>query len=1808
MKLVCQFLTKKTFLLCLVVFVFQISLMISAEKRSWCWTKSQVNNPAYILNQKNGGFNWGYCASPEISDKTTITYSGFVKTALSPRSTTTSTVLAKLCGTKGCFPSFITLSQTGFDKQGIRQEIKDFENIDIGDPLKLIVRINGSDPYQCSTIYIIKDGVESSFECLRKLYPCSKDPTLCELETIADGNTNYNVSIKTGDEKSDGNLGPVHIILYGDKKISLEKIFSDEAQKYGNIVTSDIHTEDLGEIRGFKLILLGEGKWRPVSITIKNEAGDEKNFEIENTVLRFPGNNVYEVKEKESSVSSSDDNKDMEDDTDFPHMNGSTTSQSLPGIKPSTSHSLDLNDIDGGLINYNEKKNIINLKCDQVLKNTEINLFGPDYPTKKVGYMRVLARCPSNCSELNETVFGVGIHPTSSPICMSALVDKAISPYGGIISISILPGLDQYKLPNNFPKKIGNITIKQYLSADSMKSYSVSKVDGPDFVEKDYRILNDEGKLSNFGRLEVRLGGEWGSVCMKGIDRLSANIICKDLDYKGGKWETKNDTPNTCGKINGKNYCGSILTKIHFSNILCETSDSSLEMCNKNYANREECDHSKDAVINCFNENYENSDQIPDKTVRLDAIKIIKETNEVIGRLEFAKDNKFMPVCNTKFNLASAKISCKAMGFNDGIQITGSDATEFQNNIEADIGFGASEVECDEQSNSLKQCKGKYDAISCSHENDTVVKCKGDGDYSGKSQYEMKPLSPPPELSKLGLVELNIPCSKRGYDIDLRGDPGSIYKICCPAGCVKQPGAIWGIGLYSGDSNVCLAAIHTGVLEENSSGCFILTRVHGNSSYSNLTSNDIESIRSDLKWLTAFTVNETNSGWENMAIKFKRDDPIPKSSSFIETNIESKLNNNQYSSFLQTTLSVPKPLFSFVENNPRHIFSDHDNYLFEGGKLAKVNEFTVFFKFIMKQFTTTSVLFSYRGEDGFNIYVNQNGELYIGSLTNSKNSSSLDIIVPLNTKVSCFVVFKEGQLSYSIIIKNGPKHSNSGISSSLFMPIVGQVGIGRLALINKNQFTGSIDFIEIYGEALDPSIIPLLIKEIKHRKNTNVLKKEYTVDRRECVSPCMTTTPKTGNPPKEAEINADLKIDIDLTDNTNGETNNDNDNLLFGDDEIIETPIENKKDEKNPGGVVSPDNYVTPPYPGENGKNVISKSTVEPFYADEDTTLDDPKFKYVKVPKNFFRVSCPRTDPLSYYPIYGFAIYRSDSSICRAALHFGKLLPYTQGDIIIRVEGSHQAYNGGMGFYDIQSEDILETENHLSFTIEKADNFKVISCEEDLRSSNFLSAGLSQIIIVQCPKDCDKVNREIFGGNISEEKCTQAKDNSASNCIYSEDSPICKSAIHCGVINSTGGYVEVKVEGEQARFIAASSFGIISKEKASQVRSYSFAGERSAIFANFQENYEGSILNNWAIITNPNSKNRIKNNWTFFENNNNFFNSDGKKEEIRAIKHTGIVSVNLPFTASTILKKKDLEFANGLIKFNLMINEVDPIYFYLRFIDEDNFIALLINNRDNMNNYSLLLKVQGSIKILDSKNIPMELKKWYRFEAYLYSDSVRILVQDSLARRHKEIFSKKVSQISRGTIAFGTNGNNFFYLSGISVEPFSLKAVKRSDESNVYTFEYIKKKSNNHEVKIWCTKTFKYSLDDYNRCLLPQFFCRHKCQVRLPPEEYGILNLKCVNECINSMKKAQENNGIVQVHEEEAPRSYHATERVDFMILGEKNYIPAIVKSISNKEKETYLTIEYQDSLGNVSTDEVVSNSDRIKKCGNVLKKRSDCL
>ena len=567
------------------------------------------------------------------------------------------------------------------------------------------------------------------------------------------------------------------------------------------------------------------------------------------------------------------------DDSNSNNNDGSGSNLS----KPKENSNIDINDANGGLMKLEEKKQIIDLTCSQVMINpdSETYIFGPDYPTKNVNYEKLLMRCPSNCYKVkNAIVYGVGAHPDISPICLSAIVDNAISIYGGIFNLSIFSGLESYDLPVDLPKTIHGILIKPY-SQITKKSYVLTKVDNIDIVEKDIRIVNNKGELSYEGRLEMRYEGIWGTICSRDNDRNSAKVICRDIGYNDGEWKTP---PNQAGKdycssFNDEDHCGAPTTRILFGKITCHRNHYTFSQCRKELPGHSICDHNFDAIIRCYNENYTTEQRIPDKTLRLESIK--HSGNKVVGRLEIYKNASWKTICDTGFLQQSAMIACKQMRYRSGIILNSNKAGLFRLDSNSNVPFGAMNVRCTGRENNISQCSTQYHNVNCKHDKDVVIACAGTtGDPTGKSQYVSKKPTPLPKLGKLLFPLRYISCDIRGTDILFRGDPGSLYIIHCPGNCNKQSGNVWGDGIYSGDSFVCKSAIHASVIDQNG-GIFGMVITYGLKKYAGNNGDEmVFSAKSELQHPKSFSVSQMNSAWKKSYEILQRQ---IRGSSFIET-------------------------------------------------------------------------------------------------------------------------------------------------------------------------------------------------------------------------------------------------------------------------------------------------------------------------------------------------------------------------------------------------------------------------------------------------------------------------------------------------------------------------------------------------------------------------------------------------------------------------------------------------------------------------------------------------------------------------------------------------------------------------------------------------------------------------------------------------------------------------------------------------------------------------------------------------------------
>ena len=86
-----------------------------------------------------------------------------------------------------------------------------------------------------------------------------------------DGTIPYEVTVKTSDDEGFGTKSPIFFNLIGKKGYSQTKLLGDDGFLISSSKTRLAYFYDIGDLTGFKLMLSGHGKWKPVFVTIKNK-------------------------------------------------------------------------------------------------------------------------------------------------------------------------------------------------------------------------------------------------------------------------------------------------------------------------------------------------------------------------------------------------------------------------------------------------------------------------------------------------------------------------------------------------------------------------------------------------------------------------------------------------------------------------------------------------------------------------------------------------------------------------------------------------------------------------------------------------------------------------------------------------------------------------------------------------------------------------------------------------------------------------------------------------------------------------------------------------------------------------------------------------------------------------------------------------------------------------------------------------------------------------------------------------------------------------------------------------------------------------------------------------------------------------------------------------------------------------------------------------------------------------------------------------------------------------------------------------
>ncbi|PIO16159.1 hypothetical protein AB205_0005830, partial [Aquarana catesbeiana] len=158
-------------------------------------------------------------------------------------------------------------------------------------------------------------------------------------------------------------------------------------------------------------------------------------------------------------------------------------------------------------------------------------------------------------------------------------------------------------------------------------------------------------------------------------------------------------------------------------------------------------------------------------------------------------------------------------------------------------------------------------------------------------------------------------------------------------------------------------------------------------------------------------------------------------------------------------------------------------------------------------------------------------------------------------------------------------------------------------------------------------------------------------------------------------------------------------------------------------------------------------------------------------------VQCPSDCTVNGRNVWGTDVYTDDSSICKAAIHAG-ILGNTGGLVTVEKSPGQQSYTGS-------------TRNGVT-----TNNYGAWSGSFVFHASSKPPTPKPTIVPtqkppVQCPSDCTVNGRNVWGTD-----------------VYTDDSSICKAAIHAGILGNTGGLVTVEKSPGQQSYTGSTRNGV----------------------------------------------------------------------------------------------------------------------------------------------------------------------------------------------------------------------------------------------------------------------------------------------------------------------------------------------------------------------------------------------------------------
>ena len=333
---------------------------------------------------------------------------------------------------------------------------------------------------------------------------------------------------------------------------------------------------------------------------------------------------------------------------------------------------------------------------------------------------------------------------------------------------------------------------------------------------------------------------------------------------------------------------------------------------------------------------------------------------------------------------------------------------------------------------------------------------------------------------------------------------------------------------------------------------------------------------------------------------------------------------------------------------------------------------------------------------------------------------------------------------------------------------------------------------------------------------------------------------------------------------------------------------------------------------------------------------------------------------------------------------------------------------------------------------------------------------------------------------------------------------------------------------------------------------------------------------------------------------------DGNKKKLRAISHTGKISIKSKTGYGSWINLKNTDWANGKIKFNILLYDLKPMAVLFRYEDKDNYYAVEFSGIGT-ENVKFLKNIEGAATVIATKSVKILPRKWYRVVLIMDYDKIKVKIQSHVIREKKTIFFKEIANgLSRGSLAFASRGNSKFYINGINIDEYKPNRKDRYN-NNKRSWNKVLRFLSPKQRKIYCNDMFKLLKEEIPRCMQIHTYCRIKCDKVIPPVE-SILNFSCQRDCVRTANilenKKDELSRLAKIDQWIPKRN----QKIDFLPNGEKNYRMGFVREVESKKGKMVIIVEYLIHGNKTAKGQINFPSKNIKQCGEVLTARRDCI